>query len=168
MPVFLKVEQIATQHPELMVREHKRAVVAGHFAGGHLWAEQLLPEHFTPGAKSEFGYFQRKAKYNLRKERLAKRGLVEDGGRQYLVYSGLTRRMARLARNLVKATATEVDVTIPVPRYINRNKYHGPGLKLEILAISPRHERLVTAATARGFNRELYEIRAEKRTTIRS
>lgn len=170
MPVFLKVESIYTQHPELMVREHKRAVVAGHFAGGRLWAEQLLLEHFQPGARSEFGYFKRKEKYMSKKIRLARLGRVEDGGRQDLVFSGLTRRLARLARNMVKATPTEVDVTVPTPRHIQMrpNRFANRALGLEILAISPRHEKLVTAATSRGFDREHREIKAEKRTTIRS
>jgi hypothetical protein len=170
MPVFLKVEQIHTQHPDLMVREHKRAVVAGHYAGGRLWAEQLLPEHFEKGARSEFGYFKRKEKYMSKKIRLARLGRVEDGGRQDLVFTGLTRRMARLARNLVSATPREVKVAIPTPRHVSikPNRYAGGSLGREIIAISPRHEKLVTAATGRGFDREHHAIKAAKRTVFRS
>lgn len=170
MPVFLKVETFYQQHPDLMVREHKRAIVAGHYAGGRLWAEQLLGEHFEPGARSEFNYFKRKEKYMRKKIRLARLGRVEDGGRRDLVFTGLTRRLARLARNLVRATTTEVKVSIPTPRHIavRPNRYAGGSLGLELLAISPRHEKLVAAATGRGFDQEHRQIRAVKRTTIRS
>lgn len=167
--IFLKVELFYDQHPQLMVREHRRAVIAGHFAGGYLWADRLLAEHFQPSARSEFGYFERQLKYRQKKVRMASRGHVEDGGRTDLVFSGNTRRAAMRSRYFVRATDKEVDIPIHAPSYIqtrtNRNARHA--LELEITAMSERHTRLVTNETARGSNRKLREIRAQRRTTIR-
>jgi hypothetical protein len=170
MPVFLKIEILYDKHPDLLAREQRSAIAAGHFAGGRYWAERLLPDHFKPSARSEFGYAERTGKYQNRKQKLAKLGLVEDGGRQALVFSGATRRATRLALNMVKATDKEVDVTIPVPRYITTrpNRYARHALANEILAMSPRHEKLVTTETERGFNRHMRDIRAAKRTVITS
>lgn len=168
--IFLRVETFYEQHPGLMVREHRRAIVAGHFAGGQLWADRLLPEHFQPSARAQFGYFERDIKYRRRKIRLAQLGLVEDGGRQDLVKSGATRRAARHSRYLVKATAAAVDIPILAPRYITMrpNRYSRRALGLEIVAMSPRHEKLVENATGRGFDREHRNIRAAKRTVTKS
>lgn len=170
MVMLLRVDTFYQEHPEMRVRELRRSIAAGHNAGGKLWAERLLMEHFLPGAASEFGYAQRSRKYNLRKIRLAAIGHVEDGGRQPLVFSGATRQAARRARYLVKATDKQVDIPIPVPSYISMrpNRNAKQALALEILAISPRHETLVTNETERGFNRSLKNIRAERRTTVRS
>ncbi len=166
---FLTIEVIHTQHPELMVREHRSAVRNGMYAGGLLWADRLLMEHFQPGARSEFDYAKRNPNTVLRKIRLARLGVVEDGGRQELVHSGATRRAARRSRYMVKATDKVVDVPIVVPSYIqkrpNRNARHA--LALEILVLSERHKRLVTNETGRGFERKLRDIRAERRTVIR-
>lgn len=168
--IFIKVETFYQQHPQLMVREHRQAVRAGHFAGGYLWADRLLLEHFQPGARNEFGYFERKLKYRNKKVRMASRGLVEDGGRQDLVFTGATRRSASRSKFLVRATEQLVDIPIHTPRYITMqpNRFAQHALALEILAVSERHERLVTNETGRGFTRKLREIRAQRRTTIRS
>lgn len=168
--IFLRVETFYEQHPTLMVREHRRAIVAGHYSGGQLWADRLLPEHFRPQARSEFGYFERDIKYRRRKIRLAALGIVEDGGRQDLVKSGATRRAAAHSRYLVKATAAQVDIPILTPQYITMrpNRFSRRALGLEILAMSPRHERLVENATGRGFDRHHRTIRAAKRTVIKS
>ena len=170
MVAFLRVDTFYQEHPGVRVRDLKRCIAVAHHAGGQLWAERLLMEHFLPDAASQFGYAQRNRKYNLRKIRLAALGLVEDGGRQPLVFSGATRQAARRARYLVKATDKEVDVPIPVPRYIasKANRYARQALALEVLAISPRHEKLVTNETERGFHRAVRSVCAERRTTIRS
>lgn len=167
---FLTVEIFYTQHPELMVREHRSAVRNGMYAGGQLWADRLLMEHFQPGARSEFGYAERSIKYRNRKIRDAARGLVEDGGRQDLVHSGATRRAARRSRYMVHATDKVVTIPIVVPTYIQRrpNRNARQALALEILAVSQRHNRLVTNETGRGFDRKLRDIRAERRTVIRN
>lgn len=166
---FLTVEVFYTQHPELMVREHRAAVRNGMYAGGALWADRLLMEHFEPRARTEFGYAERTLRYRRRKVREASRGQVEDGGRTDLVYTGNTRRAARRSRYLVRATDKIVTIPIITPNYIQRrpNRHARQALANEILAVSERHTRLVTNETDRGFNRKLREIRAERRTTIR-
>lgn len=159
MPKFITVSTFYEEHPLLIARQHGDATQAGHLAMGELWKSQLASEHFDPRARLIFHYQQRTAKYMKRKAWLARIGKAEDAGQTDLVLSGTSRRLVKNAT--VAATPNKTVVTHFMPSYFGkRRSARAPDTRKEMLAVSPRQEKLLSEAGARAYSERLRRIPA--------
>lgn len=152
------------EHPGLRMRQLAQIGRDCHEMMGRTWADTLLPEHFQPGAVNVFRYQPRKQATLQKKLRLARLGLVEDGGRQALVHSGRLRRMLLGIRAPVVAGPRTATVYLNGPPYftIRPFKTGRPNLGAEVSAMSDRHERIVALAADRQFDKSLRRYPARK------
>lgn len=159
MTKFITVTTFYEQHPALIAGQHGDATRHGHQAMGELWKGQLASEHFDPRARFIFGYQQRTAKYRKRKIGLARIGKAEDGGMTDLVLTGRSRRLVKNAT--VAATANKTTITHFMPSYFGkRRSARAPDTRKELLAVSPRQEKLLSEAGARAYRERLRRIPA--------
>jgi hypothetical protein len=161
----IKVVTIHEAHPDLVRRELHEVTRSAHYAMGVVWARELLPEHFHPSATAAFGYQSRTAKHNRRKRALAAIGQVEDGGNSPLVFTGRLRRDLLRAVHMIRAFPTRVTIDLVGPSYWKyRRRPSSPDMVREVLAMSPRHERIVGQAGDKGFEAALRMVRSARRT----
>ena len=154
----------ADEHPGIRVRQLSDIGKLVHYAMGREWADDLLPEHFQPGAINVFGYQPRKRSTLIRKAKLAKLGVVQDGGLLPLVHTGRLRSMLTGHSQPVIGTANRTTVHLNGPSYFSIRPYKSgrPNLGAEVTAVSARHERLITAVADRTFHRALKQIPAKQ------
>lgn len=161
----IRVVTIHDAHPDLVRRELHEVTRAAHFTMGYVWATELLPEHFQPSATQAFGYQQRTAKHNKHKRALAAIGQAQDGGNSPLVVSGRLRRDLLRARHMIRAYPSRVTIDLVGPNYWKYRRWPGsPDMVREVLAMSPRHEKVVGNAGDRGFDAALRMVRNSRRT----
>ena len=161
----IRVVTIEEAHPDLVRRELHEVTRMAHYAMGQVWATELLPEHFRPGATSIFGYKPRTAKHAKHKQALAAIGKAEEGGMAPLVMSGRLRRDLLRARHMIRAFPTRVTIDLVGPNYWKYRRWPGsPDMVREVLAMSARHEQIVGRAGDRGFEAALRMVRSARRT----
>lgn len=163
MPVaVMRIAIFHSAHPDLVRREIRDATREGHREMGVLWAGPLLEEHFTERARLVFGHTPRTPRYLKRKRVLAAIGKVEDGGRVDIVFSGATKRAAMRARFAVRASHDKTEIPITGPAYFPARNRRRINMGRELTAVSDRHEKLITEAGEKGFDRRHRAIRAFK------
>jgi hypothetical protein len=166
MVVPIRLVTVHDEHPDLSRRELHSVTRAAYAAMGIKWAADLLPEHFGAGAGQRFGYAKRTEKYLRRKDILRARGLAIGGRHDDLLLTGRLREsVLRSARNLIAAYPTRVTITMHGPPYftLRPRAKHTKRIAEEVLAMNPRHERLIGDAGDRGFNARLRALRASRR-----
>lgn len=158
----LRVISVHEEHPDLGVRAVAEVTKLTHLAIGTKWAKDLLPEHFRPEARTVFRHAPRTERWRRRKRAMAAVGKVEEGGSVDLVASGLLRRQLLRAVNMVRAYPTRATVDLVGPTYFRRRFGGGPDLVREVLAISPRQERILGETGDRGFAAALNFVRRRR------
>lgn len=112
----------------LKPQELRRAVKQQLQAVADAWHSNILPRHFKRGAKQRYGYQERKASYNKRKEK-------RYGHRRPLEYTGqLKRQVLRKAR--ISGTSKRATVSMDAPRYMYQYKPGAPDKAAEITAVT--------------------------------
>jgi len=155
----------ADEHPGIRVRQLAQIGRDVHERMARTWADDLLKEHFDAGAVNVFGYQPRRPSTIAKKVRLARLGIVQDGGRRLLVHTGQTRRMLLGVRAPVASGPRTATVHLNGPRYFGiRPRGNRPNLGQEVSAMSDRHERLIALAADRQFEKSLRRYPAKKST----
>jgi len=114
----LMLVQFTEQPPwESTKEEHAKVMTEVNQAAGTMWAEQMLPGHFTPAAAAMYGYRNRRTDTLKRKLRDASRGQAILGGTVPNVWSGLMMR-AVLASQTIVARPNRVTIKLFGPRYL--------------------------------------------------
>ena len=165
--VPIKVTTIHDEHPDLVRKELDGCTRAAHLAMGQKWAGSLLREHFEAGAAIAFGHAPRSRGWLTRKRILAAMGKADPAAATTdLVFTGRLRdTLLRTAPHLVIATARSTTIRLIGPPYftLRPRGRRTAQLAREVLAISPRHVRLIGDAASRGFEQELNAIRRSRR-----
>jgi hypothetical protein len=117
--------------------------------------QKYLGRHFTAAGFKLYGYKNRTATYNRRKQR-------QKGHRHPYVWSGETRRRA-LQQNTLKATATRVKVQFPGSQAAGVLKRQGYNVKRDLTMVNKRELAEVAKAHEAITERELANLRATKR-----
>jgi len=165
--VPIHVQTIHEEHPELSRRNLHRVMRASMLALGVTWVVDLLPEHFVPGARLQFGYAARKDRYLKIKQRQFEAGTVVKGRRVIagrdtdLVYTGrLREEVLASAQNLMAVYPTRVTIGLVGPAYFTLRPRRASTARLaaEVLAVSRRQVRILAQAAERGFELELRKL----------
>ena len=166
MPTIpIRCRLTADEHPGIRVRQLAQIGRDVHERMARTWADDLLPEHFDAGAVNVFGYQPRRQSTIAKKVRLARLGIVEDGGRRALVHRGDLRRMLLRVRAPVTSGPRTATVHLNGPRYFGiRPRGNRPNLAQEVTSFSDRHERLIALAADRQFEKSLRRYPARKAT----
>ena len=135
---------------------------------GRQWQTRFKKQHFTSRARSKYNYRQRDSRYKRRKQRLAKEGIVEKGGRQDLVFSGLTERLV-MAYHRVRAFPTRATIAMPLPRYVKMvpKNASNPNLGAEITRVSAQEERTLTNLQDKFITDEMNKPAPKRRRRTR-
>lgn len=149
MVVPVKVE-ISGDTPYLSVRATRRVMKGAYEVIGKKWLEDYLPMHFHPIAPQRYGFTPRTAGTQKKKRRLAERGIVQDGGRLALVWSGVLRRAMLNHNHRVDAYPTRATIKLIGPSYLSINYKPGrPNMGREILTVIPDEAQKLNEAGAR-------------------
>jgi hypothetical protein len=156
---------------ELTGRGARRAKRAGYQAVGEYWVAKHLPRHFIRGAGVRYGYTPRSAKYEKKKRAIAASnpGVIQEGGRVLLVFSGALRdHLLSGAGVNIRAFPTRVTVRLTAPHGLpmrpKRPSFPHIGEELTTVADEELPE-LQTVAT-RAAMRDIKAQRTKKRTTL--
>lgn len=162
----IKIRTVHEHHPDLVVRELRHVTKATHEAIGRHWYERLLPEHFTPWARSAFNHSPRSRKYIQRKMAAARNGKVMDGGTLDLVATGALRRMVLGIAPIVKGYPSRATVKIFGPTYFQERPRNPrrPNMARELKAVSDVHGKRLQTVGEHTFTAALAAVRATKTT----
>lgn len=151
----------------LSIRGRRQVFRDVNYAMADEWQQRFKHLHFQSGASSRYSY-QKRARATLRrKQQLASRGVVQDGGQTDLVHTGATREAA-MRWHPIKATPKFSTVRLHLPRYININYKPGrPKLAAEILAVNENETRAIGAAGQKAGDKSLRENKRVRRKSIR-
>lgn len=108
---------------------------------GEHWHRELLPEHFTVSAKSEFQHTTRNQEYIKSRMRFG-----VSGGNTDLVFRGKSRRFLMHGPR-IKSTGTGVTIRMDAPVYFRSPKHKSPGhpdKADEVTRVSLKHRFLVS------------------------
>lgn len=146
------------------------------------WHQHMMPSHFRqPSAGGgKYGYAPRTAKYVAQKQRAAKREgkadrkfrhgskAVIEGGRNAIVSSGQTRRMAMLPPE-IKGFPTKARLKMRIPSYASMKPRagKGPNLGKEITRVTPAEARILRKQLAKSVLREFDAARKQNRKTVK-
>ena len=141
---------------------HPQAMVAAYGAEGELWAETMLPGHFTPQAHNLYG-FQVRAPSTLRR----KRATAILGGLIDLVWTGLLMR-AVLGYQAVVPNERGVTVRMFGPKYLYPfdKRKNQPDKAAEVLRVMPFEQVLLEGRLDDTYHDQVNSVRATKVTTI--
>jgi hypothetical protein len=173
MVLPVRIRTVNDRDPELSKRAHSRIMRASMLAVGFKWAWDLLPEHFDKTRQAQFGYAPRTRDWKKKKARLFLLGLAVEPDTD-LVFTGRLRNMVlHSARNNIRAFPSRCRVTMFGPKYftLRAQSRHTRRLADEVLAMSPRHRTMLTAAADSGFKdayRAELQARRMRKTTITS
>ena len=111
-PVGLELAIAPGLRPKALQKALDAALAEGLREMGLIWSRDIVPKHFTPGAKSRYGYAARSAKYEKAKKK-ANNGSVD------LVYSGKLRDEIEGQTPVIKADKGGLRVKYKgLPRYL--------------------------------------------------
>lgn len=165
----IRIRTVHEHHPDLVVRELRLVTKATHEAIGRHWYDRLLPEHFTPWARSAFNHTPRSKKYLRMKAMLARSGKVLDGGSLDLVATGTLRRMVLGIAPIVKGYPSRATVKIFGPTYFQERPRNPkrPNMARELKAVSEVHGKRLQTVGEQTFTAALAAVRATKTTTTK-
>lgn len=105
---------------------------------GTRWCTKFQPKHYTRAGAAEYGYLPLNPRYQARKVKLARMGVI-PGGALPFVYSGEMRQQALYGPPNFKATANSrgASLRIRLPRKAN---YLGASRLEELRRVSPREK----------------------------
>lgn len=149
----------------LSVRGRRNVMTAANQASAHTWQRKFKMRHYEAGAAARYGYAKRTAATIARKKRLARVGIVQDGGRLPLVHSGALRNAMR-AQFVIRATPRFSTVRMVGPPYFNiRYRANRPNLGNEATAVTNEEISVIqTAAIAAADHAVTVNQRVRKRT----
>lgn len=119
------------------------------------WGENMLPQHFAPGAEARYGYAPRTSKYmNSRAKR----------GKPPLVFSGRLRDT--VSGHTITGYKSKAKVRIPVPWYVPETegsalfgrrvtKWKQPFIAKELTAVSADESAALSAIMTKMLTREM-------------
>ena len=149
-----------------MARELPRVLEKAGQDAGLMWFKEMLPDHFSEDAWRRYGYKQRGARYEKRKQRL-------KGHRRPLEWSGAMRR-ALTSSGTIKTTPRQIAVRMSGPRWLKgwiamsgRRTGKGapanyPNKEREIKTILNSERKELAKAYHKRVVRELKVLRAER------
>lgn len=157
------------QYPELARRELGEASRASNRAMAELWVDSMLADHFRASAHYKYGYAQRSAKYLAKKQKMAARGKVLEGGRTDLVFRGRMRQVVLGNHPLIKAFPSRATALIFGPAYFTdrpRNP-RKPNMGREVTIVLASQERILAGRGDQVFVQKANAIRATKTVITR-
>lgn len=164
--LLIKVKDI---RPPGLARDKFRDICRRAFSHvGNYWYKNFFPNHFTTQAKHKYGHQTRSNKYQQKKERLARRGVVALGGTVDNVFTG---RMARelLSGALIRGFPTRATVTMRGPNYMRINfRTNRPKTKRELVTVTDQEMKILLAEFKRFVAKEFKAWRGSRREKVYS
>lgn len=149
-----------TFEPPFKARSRKLGPVlkAAHDAGARFWHREMLPGHFTHGAKGRYGYAQRDWKRRVRKR---------TRGKPYLVVSGVTKERTT-ATIRVQAYPTRATLTLYAPSYVHQRprRPNMPDMAREIFAVRSDEQKRIEAVEQQTAEKMLRDMKETKTVRI--
>lgn len=150
----------------LGIRKQRKVMTETHRDMGAHWDATYLPMHFRRGAGRRYGYKHRTHKTKKRKERLAERGIVQEGGKVDLVWTGLLKR-SMLTSHSIRAYPSRVVINMPTTSYVSSRPRDGkrPNMALEITSVAPSEVTVLTARASSTLDKETKKAIVDNRRT---
>lgn len=142
-----------TFEPPFKARSRKLGPIlkAAHDAGARFWHREMLPGHFTHGAKGRYGYALRK----------------RTRGKPYLVVSGVTKERTT-ATIRVQAYPTRATLTLYAPSYVHQRPRRPkmPDMAREIFVVRSDEQQRIEAVEKVTAEKMLRDMKETKTVTI--
>jgi hypothetical protein len=164
LPIKIKIED--DKPPDVAARRYREFSKRGFEVAAAWWHQALLPEHFQQFAAAKYRYKPRTKKYLDRKRKLAERGIVKDGGRLPLVFSGTMRDlMVRAA--VIRGFPTRATLRMEAPRYVTfRPKANQPDKVAEVTRVLPAQQQRLEEIYRDHVEGELKDFREKKTISV--
>lgn len=165
MPI-LRCVVIEQQPPDVGKNTFRTASREAFQKVGEFWWREYMPDHFRPYSGAKYGYKPRTADYQRRKEALARRGIVRQGGRAPLVFRGDMEEAMRRSAS-IRAFPTRCTVQIEAPRYVTfRPRGNQPNKAQEVTRVLPYQQRRMEEMHRDHVTKRLNEFRATRKTKV--
>ena len=150
----------------LSIRGRREVFKAANYAAARVWRDEMLKRHFESGAATRYGYTHRAKSTIEKKKRLAKAGIVKEGGRRPLVHTGLLRRSMSKFQP-IRATPGKATINLVGPSYFRISYRPGrPNLGAEVTRIIPQELRRLDEAAMRAADEVITKTKPKRKRVV--
>lgn len=165
--ILIKTEITEERPFDVTVRAWPKMKTRAHAAVGAYWHRRIFPRHFKFDAKNKYGHQKRTIGYQIRKQRMARKGKAEAPGTVDNVLTGRMRES--LSRSMtVRSFPTRATVKMEGPRYALMRPFKSgqPNKGRELTTVTREEAAVLEQVLLEAMERELKQFRAKRKTKI--